>query len=922
MANLQINALNQPLAAFDSFSAAFDIEPSYEGTLDSLETIAVQEGVLERFADVLERTAVKTAEAHTNADIGRRLGRLYQGVLSDNGQATHWWSKVSDFDEYDEEALAALDSLYNQTDDWPALMDVIRRRVENASEVDSLNLRCRLGRLTEVVEGNVGGAVELHRSVLWDDCKHRASRAELERLVGYLEHRSAITEVLSPIYLDEADWLKFAILTEMNLELSLSSAERSGLWLRAADVRLSHLNDRQNGFDNLVSALMEDPSNPDVRSRILNVGETDERWDALRDVFSGIANDHDDPEDCVADHLRVAAWSWTKLSDNDTAIKHYQAVLDFEPENSAALDALDELLTTQGDWDAVVQTKLQRIETVFEPELRKDLLIEVGRLVAEELGDGSRAVAIFEECLEIEESDTVVWEALETLYDGLQDWTSLYRLRELQLESSADVDDQLSRLRQMADLGIERLDNSDLARQAYERIIELHGGDTEARDGLRSLYQDLGYWSELRELLEDSCEWLESEDEKVGIYTELAELAETRLDQPDLAIDYLRQAARMQPHSVVLIDELERLLVAEENWYDLVEILKDHKDALADEGDDYWLGLSVRIGQLAAQKIMDFDLAIESLEAVVAVQPDRVDALETLADLHAQNYDWETVTTVLNQLLGHVDETQRSAVTLRLANVYREHLNDEAQAVGYYQDVFAETGAIEAIDALLDYYEREGDSEQVRILLQQKVDVADGDALSTALLKLGELVSAEGEHEPLIDALAAYADDLDFNGLSLLAGAYESLNDVTNAERILSKLAEKLDAARRYRDLLDCSFKLAVYAEQRGDIEHALHLYRKCHTFDATHLPTLQNLSELLVKGALWTDALPVLQAALLQQSKLDTKDRIQLFLQLGDTRDAMGDARKARDMYTRVLNIESENVIAKDALDRLAKMS
>ena len=187
---------------------------------------------------------------------------------------------------------------------------------------------------------------------------------------------------------------------------------------------------------------------------------------------------------------------------------------------------------------------------------------------------------------------------------------------------------------------------------------------------------------------------------------------------------------------------------------------------------------------------MDHELAIESLGAVVAVQPDRVDALETLAELHAQNYDWEQVAGVLNRLLDYTDEAQRPNLNLRLANVYREHLDDEVQAIGYYQDVLAETGAVEAIDALLDYYEREGDSEQVGILLQQKVEVTDGEVLSTTLLKLGQLVSAEGDQAPLIDALAPYTDDLDLNGLTLLANAYETVQDGVNAERVLLRLAE------------------------------------------------------------------------------------------------------------------------------------
>ena len=71
--------------------------------------------------------------------------------------------------------------LYTATDNWSALI-VTERRLEHASELDMLDLSCRLGELVEVVEGDIPRAVDLHRSVLWEDASHQASREELERL--------------------------------------------------------------------------------------------------------------------------------------------------------------------------------------------------------------------------------------------------------------------------------------------------------------------------------------------------------------------------------------------------------------------------------------------------------------------------------------------------------------------------------------------------------------------------------------------------------------------------------------------------------------------------------------------------------------------------------------------------------------------
>ena len=57
-------------------------------------------------------------------------------------------------------------------------------------------------------------------------------------------------------------------LTEMGLDLNDGAFEQADVWLRAADVRITHLGDLENGFDNLVSALQEQPGHEEVRQRL------------------------------------------------------------------------------------------------------------------------------------------------------------------------------------------------------------------------------------------------------------------------------------------------------------------------------------------------------------------------------------------------------------------------------------------------------------------------------------------------------------------------------------------------------------------------------------------------------------------------------------------------------------------------------
>ena len=422
---VQHTELSSSVEAFECYAAAFALTPEDFELTSILEELAQTATLLTRLAQVYETQADSMSDEQIVTGLNRKLGQLYQAQIPQPDRAIERWSLVLDAQSFDTEALGALDRLYTDTERWVDLKDTLYRRMDLVEGQTALDRRCRLGRLVEAIDGDVTAAVELHRDVLWEDSSHPASRGELERLMGHRAQRTRIAEVLEPIYEEREDWERLATLTEMRLPVCEEPEMRAALWMRAADIRTERLDQRDSAFENLCAALEEAPDDIDVRDRLLEMGETDARWVELTSALAGVADRSSDPERVLADHLLIAGWSDERLNDRRRAIVHYTKALEIDDQNVAALTNLERLYNLGEDWQELVETRLRRAEASFDPDERKILLQQAGRILAENLADGQRAVAIFEECLELDPEDGTTIDALDVLYTGMEQWSAL-----------------------------------------------------------------------------------------------------------------------------------------------------------------------------------------------------------------------------------------------------------------------------------------------------------------------------------------------------------------------------------------------------------------------------------------------------------------------------------------------------------------
>lgn len=922
LAKLRYEVLKHPRSAYESYARAFQEEPGDPEIVEALHDLADELSLHAELARLHQEQVAATLDGEVVRGLNRRLARLYDYKLGEQARAIETWQAVLDADSYDAEALAALDRLYQTRQNWPSLIEVLKRRIDVGGEPqETLDLRFRLGYLLEVVEGDVAQAIDHYRTVLWEKPDHVYCREAMERLAVHLEYRDQIAEVLEPIYRDGAQWDKLAILTEMRIELSDDRRTRAQHWMTSASIREQKLGDADSALMALLRAFEELPEDEDVREELVRVATERGAWSDLVEAFEAAQRQLDEPDLQLEDHLRIATWCRGRLRDPGRAVAHYRAALEIDEANERALDALEELYEEAEVWPELAEIHRRKADALYDLDEKKARLHRLGELCAERLHDVPAAVAAYEQILEIEDADTSALAALERLHARAEDWGALAEVLERRAEGTYDGAELVVIHRRLGELARDRLADAERAAAAFERVLDLEPDDDAATVALRDLYTFMEDWERLQEVLVKELARVDG-DRRLGVLGELGRNADQRLDRPENAIEYHRQVLAARPHDADTLDQLASLYERTERWYDLVEALREHLETVRGAGDQArTVALLVRIANIAEGRLGDADQAIETLDEVLSLNPNHAGALNVSARLYERRGDWAKAAETLERALEHGAAGQERAESWRrLGLLYLEHLDRPADARRALEAAVAEADDAEALEALLRLARDQGDDATVAALLERRLARA---AAADRVPLLTEIAALRVRMEDTAGAITALeqAQSLapeDLKVADLLLQAYFDARRFADAEPILGQIIDRLKDARRFKELFTYNFRMGCVAEERGDEAGALRYFTECFEYDATYVPNLLRLGGIHFRNESWEQALKIYQTVLLHQARLDRDGRVGVFHHLGHIRRALGDDRKARDMFNRALGLDPDHEPSRRALGDL----
>jgi len=609
----------------------------------------------------------------------------------------------------------------------------------------------------------------------------------------------------------------------------------------------------QGLIDKLLSAPSDTEASLELEKAVdegAEAARVGEAFAAAAAQVRGESPSEDERETKKALLYRAARIFDTAAKDKARAEQVYASIVEMDPADEIAQIALEEARKALGKYEELVEMLLERSQAAPPGEERGRALAEIGRLYASELDDAEQAVVAFTQALcEVptneeyaSEVERLCGQKHATWNETLVTVTEAIKGGEL---SPTDVGALLVRAARWYD---QRLGRADMALAAYQQVLAGEPANEAAAEGMTTIYRRAQQWPELvgllmaradptatapkaRDLPEatrrfeavlavdptnlTALKGLDRIFNRIGKYRELLEVLERQIEvaaTPRQKINLYERVAALHDEefldhvsaataleAILSIDAandnaltaLARHYRALDKWEPLASLYERHASLTGDENRKTELLLSR--ARTLAEQIGSPERATKVYEQILATQPSHAGALEALAHLREMSGDSHAALSAIETLAAKAATPEAKAEQWMRAGRLLETRGDRDGAIERYKLALdANPKDASASSALRKAYAHRGDWLGVVALVERELGHAEGDLakarLHAELAKVyhSQLVDpekAEASAKKAAELDASNADalmvlgDLAFEGNRLLEATkhYESL---------------------------------------------------------------------------------------------------------------------------------------------------
>ena len=963
-AGLWEGSLRNADAAVRLYRTVLERDPGHEGALTELgrlfqdgeswaDLVALKEHAADQLMDAVQRRRV-LAEAAT----------LYEEQLGQPEKAVEALTRVLDEDPTNREALARLEGLLRELEQWEAVEDIYRRWLEVAKPpAETTAVRYRLASALVDELSDVDGALEACRLTLEERSDHKLTVELLERLLATAADRvdadespvlrARVADLLESSYTDATSWEQWARVYRAQLDACEDPEHEMLLHNQLGTLYLDRAGDPRTAFDEYGAGFSLDFGNEELEATLEALASEHTLWGELVQVYEAGLADAPSEDLRVRYLLRVAELYRDSLRRPSDAAARYEQVLESDPGSDVALTALQAYYEDGDAFEELVRVLRLRLDATDDAEQRVALLYRISELALREMGDEEGAIEALREILDLDRSERDAKDKLEQLYGGRQEFSELIQVYRWKLEFAADPDEKIELLSKTAQVQERQMESLEDAVLTYRDILELSPQNLYAITSLERLYPKVDAWDGLLEIYKRKRGLFASPRDRVGVDFQMAGLLFDRLSNAESSLEHLRLVLATEPDHEGAVEYLERLLDVEsvrmptslalEPIYTrredhgklarLLEVQLEDADDVTDRVD-----LLRRLAKLRDSHLDDAEGAIQALGQAFLLDPqdgEVRDGLRTVAD---RSEAWQLLADVYEEALASiVDVDVTREINSWLAELSEDHLDDRETAVLRYREVLAydqfNRQAWEALARLLEELERW--DELVDVLRRELTD-ASGQAARDMKAKLAHVLvehidDPEGAlrlHKELL--WEDPNDNTALEAMGTIAGRFPFLRDaVVEILKPIHQGAERWDEVVRLLLLgIDADSDAAdrgpvfkqvaeIYEQNLGDSTHALAYYREALRADPSERGVLRRIERLTEASGEWR-ALSELYDELVQATENPDVRRGLLLRGAALDRKHLEALDSAEARYNEVLELDSENLEALDALEEL----
>lgn len=890
-AAIQEELLERPTEAIAVYHLVLEVDPEDLAALDKLTELNLK---LEKWPELLD-IYTKKADVVSDPDEKKRLylevGAVYERELKDAAKATDTYARILEIDPDDLTAIQRLDALHQAAGNWQELLQILEREADLASDPNEVtSYRYRIAELWDHKLNDAGKAVDGYAGILDSTPDHQPTLDALEAMIRAGKEPVRAATTLEPIYQQYGEFQKLVAVLEVQVASEEDPVRKIELLHRIAELEETQLEALRPAFDAFARSLPLDSAHDHTLASLERLaGQLAEQLaesGAEGNPHLEVAKLYDieldklaeSPDRLVELGMRTAQIYEVQVGDVESAIVRYNRVLSADEAQPQAIESLDRLYAATERWSDLARILAKEAENAASPEETLDFQFRLGQVHEHHLGQVDQAIQQYKEILAAAPEHAPALSALENLFEN----------------------------------GVQPL--------AIGEVLE-------------PLYRMSENWERLVGVQEVQLANTADAEARLAMIHRIAEIAEDRAAEPQLAFEWHQRALLMSPLDERSVGDTDRLAASLQNWEQLADTLATVLEERTDKETRVAVGR--RLARIYEQELGDQQRAVDTHLFVLTADPADAETLENLDRIYTENGASEALQEVLARRAAAAEEVRdKVELSFRRGQVLENDLGRIDEAVGVYRVVLDQLDKEHegSIRALANIYTEKQDWKALASVFERELTIAMGDSgRSDVLAKTARLASDHLKDDARSITLWRQVLDLrgeDLEALNALGelhargGDWNALVDVLDREAAIAAEDET-----RVKILSDLG---RVYYVKLKNERAAIDNWQRVLDIDPTSTDALFALVDIhrnaftaaggAAGGANAQDLVDALHRVIeVGTATLDEPVIETCYMQLGELYEkSLGQPRDAIDAYGKALDLNAKNFVAMDALERL----
>ncbi len=936
IARIQAETLDDREQAIITYYKLLDIRDDHLQAISELSQLLQESEQWKKLSALLAKKSELLTDQEEILSTLRQLARLRQDVLSEPEEAISTWDKLLMYSPEDTEALSALETLYQETEKYIELSEILKTiiRLDEENKID------KAFKLAEIQQEKLNDSFE--------------AITALKIITEDSPDNIKALEMLSDLYKQDENWYELIKILEQRTGLETDNDKRNNLILETGNILRDKINDIEKAVEKYKFILDFNPDHEqavealeqlldavEYRNLVAEILEplyqTKGQNKSLINLYKLLLEDQADPEKRKV-NLKSIAELYLTIQEPMESFKYWGILFKENPENKDAETQLHTIASEHQAWDKLVELYSEIVEEIYDEEIRKEILLTQAKIYELSLEDLEGAVRVMQKAVEFMPDNMEILNQLDRLLNQTSKFEELENILQMEANTAFEPDEKSTYFYRLGQLRLEHFENHEGALAAWRDALTFSENHELTITALEKLLEkDTAVLSEILDLLQPIYENLGYQEKMVGLLKKRIEIT----DDPIIKSEYIVQAANISqqlgnieeafgfwgkavkntPEEKQYVDEFIKIAEISNKEADLIQIISDILDSKIDEMTA--IDLAMRTAQIALNS-GDNESVEKLYRFVLNIEPENMKALENLEEFYRITDEVNKLIEILDKRSEVIFDFEKKETVLKeIANLSEQRLENPQKAIAAWQKLFDQNEAKKEVqDQLIRLYEKTENWQKLIEILKVKANYMGSDPglleikHKTAQLLADKLEKYQEAEEIWQDTFLMYpSDEVSYEALCTIyknKEDWDALKDIYFTK--LSQTQEETDKVPILENMA------SLVLNKQEDLFEAGDYYKQIIDIDPSNEKAFNKLDEIFIKTERYHDLIQILEKRKDLANSLENSEEEVYYLDriARIWEENLGSPDNAIQILGEILERDSGNVTALTGMARL----